>query len=141
GGHFDVRPLDSYDPPNYKDSRAVVNLLQQNEILRFNKNSVNSIKPGKYYQPKEKNFPSVDSIIAPNRVFQMTIAKNHPINPAGLKLLCDKLGGESGEGFIYYYFVVPAHLYDDFKVQRFDAKNMPGWIKERIFQYVLKIEL
>ncbi|CAG8520837.1 2628_t:CDS:2 [Funneliformis caledonium] len=141
GGHFDVRPLDPYLNRNYKDSNAVVNLSLQNEILKFNKNSIDSIESQKYYQPKKKNFPSVDSIIASNRVFQMTISKNHPINLTGLNLLCDKLGGKSVKGFIYYYFVVPAHLYDDFKMQRFDVKNTPDWINKRVFQYALKIEL
>ncbi|CAG8688296.1 16218_t:CDS:2, partial [Funneliformis mosseae] len=141
GGPFDIRPLDSYEDPNYNDLSAVVNLPPQDKILRFNKKSIDSIEQRKFYQPKEKNFPSVDSIIAPNRVFQMTISKNHPISPAGLKLLCDKLGGTSGNGLIYYYFVVPKHLYDDFKLQRFDSKNTPAWIDRRVFQYVLKIEL
>ena len=71
----------------------------------------------------------------------MTITKDHPIKTLGLDLLCDKLGGKSGKRFIYYYFVVPAHLYDDFKVQRFDAKRIPDWIDRRVFQYVLKIQL
>ncbi|CAG8597498.1 5151_t:CDS:2 [Funneliformis mosseae] len=133
--------LDPYLNRNYKDSNAVVNLSLQNEILKFNKNSIDSIESQKYYQPKKKNFPSVDSIIASNRVFQMTISKNHPINLTGLNLLCDKLGGKSVKGFIYYYFVVPAYLYDDFKMQRFDVKNTPDWINKRVFQYALKIEL
>ncbi|CAG8616548.1 14373_t:CDS:2, partial [Funneliformis caledonium] len=59
---------------------------------------------------------------------KMTIAKHHPINLAGLKLLCNKLGDTSGKDFIYYYFVIPVVLYDDFKLQTVDAKNTPVWI-------------
>ena len=77
----------------------------------------------------------------------MTLAKHHPIKMSGLKILYNKLGGESANHLIYYYFVVPEHLYDEYEVQKIvnsdgdEAKTIPDWIDERIFQYVLKIKL
>ncbi|RGB27176.1 hypothetical protein C1646_769459 [Rhizophagus diaphanus] len=117
---FDVRPLDEYDDGDANDADAKVDL--------------------------EKNFPSLDSVIAPNRVFQMTVSKVHPIKMNGLKLLYDKFGGNSADHLIYYYFVVPERIYDKYEVQKFvnskddPAQIIPAWIKERIFQYVLKIK-
>ena len=73
----------------------------------------------------------------------MTIAKDRPIKMSGLKALYDRFGGELANYFIYYYLVVPEHLYGH-KVQKFvnsdgdDAKIIPDWIKDRVFQYVLK---
>ena len=76
-----------------------------------------------YYQPWESNFPSIDSIITPNKVFQMNIAKNHPIKMSGLKTLYNKFGGKSADHLIYYYFVVPEHLYDGYKAQKIISSN------------------
>ncbi|CAB5394212.1 unnamed protein product [Rhizophagus irregularis] len=147
GGKFDVRPLDKYEDNNNYDSDAIVNLPKQDLPLYFHKTRIDVIEDGVYYQPQESNFPSVDSIIAPNKVFQMTIAKRHSIKMNGLKILYDKFGGESADHLIYYYFVVPEHIYDDYKTQNIansdgvDAQIIPGWIDDRIFQYVLKIKL
>ncbi|GBC06602.1 hypothetical protein RclHR1_06950008 [Rhizophagus clarus] len=147
GGNFEVRPLDEYSKENIDDPAAKVNLSQQNLPLYFKSSSIDKIKDGMYYQAWESNFPSLDSVITPNKVFQMTIAKHHPIKMNGLKALCNKFGDKSAKELIYYYFVVPEYLYDDYKVQKFvtskekDAKIIPNWIDERVFQYVLKIKL
>lgn len=144
GGNFDVRPLDEYS--NY-DPDAIIDLPKQSISLYFKKKKVDEINDGMYYQAWEKNFPSLDSLIAPNKVFQMTIAKDHPIKMSGMKTLCNKFGGKSADHLIYYYFVVPEHLYDDYQVQKFvnsdgdDAQVIPLWIDKRVFQYVLKIKL
>ncbi|CAI2176087.1 16262_t:CDS:2 [Funneliformis geosporum] len=76
GGKFDVRPLDEYkevfdEYNNDKvDPDAIVNLPKQELTLYFNKTNIDVIKDNEYYQPWEKNFPSIDSIIAPNRAFR-----------------------------------------------------------------------
>ncbi|RHZ81442.1 hypothetical protein Glove_120g113 [Diversispora epigaea] len=137
GGNFDVRPLEEYDIKNYDDLLAKVNLLQQSLPLYFDKNTIDKIENNKYYQPSAKNFPSIDSIIAPNKVFQMTIAKDHPIKMSDLKTLYNKFGGETANHLIYYYFVVPEHLYKDYKVQKIINSNgdytqiIPNWINRR----------
>jgi hypothetical protein len=77
----------------------------------------------------------------------MTIAKNHPIKMSGLKILHNKLGGESASDDIKFYFVVPGHLYDNYEKQDFHtsndtlAQNVPLWIQYRVNQYALKIDL
>ncbi|CAB4441894.1 unnamed protein product [Rhizophagus irregularis] len=151
GGKFDVRPLDEYDndddDDDDDDANAKVDLVRQDQLLYFNKKNINVIRDGVYFQPQEKNFPSLDSVIAPNRVFQMTVSRIHPIKMSGLKLLHDKFGGNSADHLIYYYFVVPERIYDRYEVQKFvnskddPAQTIPKWIKDRIFQYVLKIKL
>jgi hypothetical protein len=147
GGNFDVRPLDNYVEKDYDDPDARVNLSKQDGAIMFTKKNTGSIVDGKYCQPVEKNFPSCDSIIAPDKLFQMTLAKHHPIKMSGLKILYNKLGGESENHLIYYYFVVPEHLYDEYEAQKIvnsdddEAKIIPDWIHNRIFQYVLKIKL
>ncbi|RHZ71439.1 hypothetical protein Glove_258g44 [Diversispora epigaea] len=97
-----------------------------------------------YCQPKQKNSASVDAIIAPDTLFQMTVSNNHPINISSLKNLINKLGDKSGTNPINFYFVLPKDLYRNFQIQKLhknNAKVMPTWITKRFRQYALEIDL
>ncbi|CAG8559779.1 1248_t:CDS:2 [Acaulospora colombiana] len=127
----------------YNDHRALIqDIKKQNEILTFS--AVRTIEDGKYYRPNNKNFPSIDAIIAPDMLFQVTNAINHPIKIIGLKKLISKLA-RTGE--ISFYFVVPAELYDRYQNQKFittnnaNTRRMPSWIKNRVKQYALRMDL
>ncbi|CAG8843088.1 39339_t:CDS:2, partial [Gigaspora margarita] len=69
-GEFEIQSLDLNESNTLK-------LNQQNKILVFS--SVNTISNTKYFQPSSKNFPSIDAIITPNKLFQITTAWEHPI--------------------------------------------------------------
>lgn len=137
GGNFHIRHLES-------NTESIITIINQDEILEFSENGIDLIEDGKYYQPESKNFPTIDSIIAPDKLFQMTIAKCHPIKMNGLKKLRNKLGGENE---ISFYFVIPTHLYEKYSVQPFHnskdelAQRIPDWINDHLQQYVLKIDL
>ncbi|RIB06688.1 hypothetical protein C2G38_2115523 [Gigaspora rosea] len=109
-------------------------------------NDINKIEEDKYCQPIQKNFSSIDAIVAPHTLFQMTVSRNHPINVNGMKNLVEKLGGKSGTNHIYFYFVLPKDLYDKYQAQPFYtnsqtvAEKIPCWITNRVKQYALKID-
>ncbi|CAG8726429.1 17999_t:CDS:2 [Gigaspora margarita] len=126
GGEFEIRSLDSNESNTLK-------LNQQNEVLVFS--SVNTISNAKYFQPSSKNFPSIDAIITPDKLFQITTAWEHPIKAIGITKLRSKL---SKKGYISLFFVVPANLYNDYKKQRFNSEQE---IENHIKQYALKIDL
>ncbi|CAG8675800.1 912_t:CDS:2, partial [Funneliformis caledonium] len=71
---------------------------------------------------------------------KMTIVNNHPIKMIGLR-------GESASDDFKFYFVILGHLYDNYKKQDFHtsddtlAQNTPLWIRFRVNQYALKIDL
>ena len=73
-----------------------------------------------------------------------TISMKHPIKIVGLKRLYNKLSKSKN---INFFFVVPAELYDRYSKQKYvttkdnDALRIPVWIKNRVKQYVLKIDL
>ncbi|CAG8827229.1 22650_t:CDS:1, partial [Cetraspora pellucida] len=121
GGEFNVRSLDS-------DQLGTIKLNRQNEILIFS--AVDAINNGEYCQPNNKNFPSIDSIIAPNMLFQMTTTREHNIKMIGLIKLYSKL---SKTGNIDLFFVVPAILYNGYKKQKFinGTNGMPNWIRNQ----------
>src|SRR5439155_9408511 len=112
GGKFKVHSLDDsnrYDPlPVNKQDRT------------YTFSTIETITDGNYFQPDNKNFPSIDSIIAPNKLFQMTTAMNHPIKMIGLKKVYPKL---AKTGDIDFFFVVPAQLFDSYKKQNFVTTN------------------
>ncbi|RHZ85215.1 hypothetical protein Glove_69g70 [Diversispora epigaea] len=143
GGRFNIRLLKS-DLTNSTTDISEHTELTCNKYTKLIFNNISEIKEGMYCQPKQKNFASVDAIIAPDTLFQMTVSNNHPININGLKNLINKLGGESGTNPINFYFVLPKGLYENFQIQKLhknNAKVMPTWITERFRQYALEIDL
>ncbi|CAG8634168.1 15189_t:CDS:1 [Funneliformis mosseae] len=74
----------------------------------------------------------------------MTTAINHPIKMIGLKKGYAKL---AKTGDIDFFFTVPVQLFDSYKKQKFvttnnnNAKRKSSWIKNRVKQYVLGIDL
>ncbi|CAG8682824.1 7024_t:CDS:1 [Acaulospora colombiana] len=135
GGTFQVRSLDSNETYN-------LTLCQQDKILKFSE--IDNIENEKYYQPIDKTFPSIDAIFSPKYLFQMTTAINNSINTIGLKKLHGKL---AKTGYIDFYFVVPAQLYDKYQKQNYVTtknvidQNVPLWIRKRVRQHVLRIDL
>ncbi|CAG8466148.1 7874_t:CDS:2 [Funneliformis mosseae] len=142
GGNFRVRLLDHASTTS---TSFYINMPRQDKKLMFS--TIDTIEYSKYYQPMNQNFESIDAIVAPDKLFQITIAKNHPIKLNGLKKLIDKLGGKSGMGDIFFYFVLPKNLYMNYRTQPFYtskktvAKAKPHWVKDRVKQYALEIDL
>ncbi|CAG8722840.1 6219_t:CDS:2 [Funneliformis caledonium] len=100
GGEFKIRTLDG--PISYISQ----SINRRDKIYTFS--TIETITDGNYFRPDNKNFPSIDSIIASNKLFQMTTAINHPIKMIGLKKVYPKL---AKTGDIDFFFVVPAQQY------------------------------
>ena len=99
---------------------------------------------GIYYRPKISNYESIDSFELPNRLFQMTSARNRPCKQAGIHKVLNLLGNPSDPCL---YFVVPKGLFSDYKFQNYEyanGKTMPkptyGNVK-RVKQFALAIDI
>ncbi|RIA93134.1 hypothetical protein C1645_665279, partial [Glomus cerebriforme] len=110
GGTFKRRSLDTKLEDNVD--------FQARELILFNQ--INEIQNGYYSRPLDKTFPSIDAIVAPSCLLQMTTAMNHPIKINGLKRVQSKL--ETGSD-IYYYFVVSRQLYNKYTKQRYSTTD------------------
>jgi hypothetical protein len=121
GGSFRVRSLETAD-----SEYSYVSLPKQDKVLKFSE--VKEIEIGKYYQPLSPTFPTIDSIIAPSKLFQTTIATRHPIKLSGLKLLEEKLETDKT---VEFYFVVPAKLFKGYKKQDIRFRNIRLGLKKR----------
>ncbi|RGB24767.1 hypothetical protein C1646_747677 [Rhizophagus diaphanus] len=125
--------------------------LQRLEFNRYD--DVQEIISGDYNFPKITNFESVDAI-APQRngihhLYQITTAGKHDTKVNGLSKLENHLGGNLP---IHLYFVVPDinRIFDNFHYQnyvttkgaKYEGWNGTNeWIRDKIEQYVLEIEL
>ncbi|KAF9906767.1 hypothetical protein BX616_000630, partial [Lobosporangium transversale] len=105
---------------------------------------------GKLFLPSIPNFPCIDFVLEPDKLFQVTISEEHPIIQAPFKEINDYIAGpcskinqsksKGSDNAIFLYFVVPGYRYDDFKVQNFvinngqDAKAPPGYLKRNFYK-------
>ena len=91
GGMFSVRILNSGAESMVRFPKLRLN--------RFTK--VLETKKRVYNVPKSKTFRTVDSLVIPRDLFQITISTSHSINEGGLDNLNDILA----EGMINFYFI------------------------------------
>jgi hypothetical protein len=141
GGKFIVRSLE----PGFRENEVLYQpFTKQENILTFSK--IEDIKESEYYQPEIKNFPSIDAIVAPKVLLQMTTSMTHPIKMVGLDKLYDGNKLAKNED-ISFYFVVPAQLYDHYQKQGFvttkeaNVRRFSPWIPRYVKQYALRIDL
>jgi hypothetical protein len=96
-------------------------LLETREVTQ-----VKDIRAGYYSRAVAKNFESIDSQIAPDRLFQMTVSDKHAIKHNGQSKQKDKLDS-SGE--IGLYFVEPSDRYAGFQRQNYiNIDGMAGFL-------------
>jgi hypothetical protein len=161
GGDFEIRSLDG------RSADTELKLPTKSPKKRFTDvNEIAGFSVGDYIVPKASNFESVDSMMKPNLLFQMTVSASHPCKQAGLHkaIAALSLGGSSsptkkqkGSGSqtipvqgpppTCLYFVVPDDLFASFQTQKYiDAKDQE--LKKvtytdvaAIQQFVLKIKL
>ncbi|OQS01813.1 hypothetical protein THRCLA_21603 [Thraustotheca clavata] len=96
-----------------------------------------------YLKPIEKNFESVDAIVKPNLLFQMTCSQAHPCKQNGLHNVLNLLNNPEDPCL---YFVVPLDRFDNFRYQNYTtAKDQDSKIifqnVKKIKQFVLEIDL
>jgi hypothetical protein len=87
---------------------------------------VDGIRSGYYCRPQAKNFASVDAVVAPSSLFQMTVGEKHPVKHDGLAKLQPKL---ASSGPVRLYFVVPPDRWASFGQQNYvTQKGVLAWV-------------
>ena len=82
------------------------------------------------------NFPSVDMILTPRSLFQITISpKNHPVKQEPLRKILEKLPAKDN---ISLYFVVPERHFEGFIFQNYITEQ--GTISKKVPPSIRKIE-
>lgn len=86
---------------------------------------VDDIRAGHYCRPQAQNFASVDAVVAPSSLFQITVGEKHPVKHNGLVNLRPKL---ASSGPVRLYFVVAHDRWDSFGQQNYvTQKGVLAW--------------
>ena len=83
-----------------------------------------------YYIPETKNFKSVDSILPPDRVFQVTVSENHPVELNNLELVQATLECE----VLNLYFVVPKEVFPTFRKQMYRTYRICDTVGKKVYK-------
>ncbi|RQM20153.1 hypothetical protein B5M09_013151 [Aphanomyces astaci] len=98
------------------EAQGIVNVPPHETVMFDNDNEVITAPNGVYLRPKNQHFQSVDAIVKPDILLQVTVAAKHPCKQKGLgnalKLLYHPLAPK-------LIFVVPPSRFADFKYQQY----------------------
>ena len=68
-----------------------------------------------YSRPRIKNLPAVDSVMQPNKLYQITVSSSHTVNCKGL---LEALSGMQDHiRQVRLFFVVPTDMFHSFRAQ------------------------
>lgn len=102
-----------------KTSTFSLNGKLEVELIR-NPEDLSNYKTGQknvLFIPNKDNFGAADFIISPNRIFQVTVSKEHPIKQLELVKLVVNMQTYKDNKEIRFYFV-PDEVYDEYKPQK-----------------------
>ena len=74
----------------------------------------------------------------PDKLFQMTVTRHHPINGAGLKKALAALHNVDSARL---YFVVPPTIFDEFTKQTIKRSESDDHNVTQVVQYVMKVDI
>jgi hypothetical protein len=81
------------------------------------------------------NFPSVDMVLTPNSLFQITISQRHPVKQEPLRKILEKLPAKKN---ISLYFIVPDDNFETFPYQNYQTEQ--GNVSQRVPKAIGNIE-
>ena len=111
GGEFTVRDLDSN-----RGEQFDINIPRLASKSFADWSQVRNSSNNHYFQPFSKVLKAVDALERPNKLFQMTVAVDHPIHASGL---VEAIKNPGCEGEVCLYFPLPADRFYRFKKQFF----------------------
>jgi hypothetical protein len=108
--------------------------------------AIGRLAPQQYGQPSNDNFPTIDGVLKPNLLFQMTVGRKHGVNIDGLLAAVAALQLPAGSPTPpRLYFVVPPQQFAAFRVGTFTSSAVPptpvGNIPANVEYWVLLYEV
>jgi hypothetical protein len=81
--------------------------------------AIAALAAGQYGEPSKSNFPTIDSVLKPNLLFQMTVSSAHDVNIDGLVAAVQALHLQPSDPPPRLYFVVPPQQFATYQVGTF----------------------
>ena len=92
-----------------------------------------------YSRPRIKNLPAFDSVMQPNKLYQITVSSSHLVNCKGL--LGALSGMQDDEHHVSLYFVVPTDIFQNFTAQNITQGDGVVALRAHVQQFVLEVSL
>jgi hypothetical protein len=91
--------------------------------------------------PSISNFGAIDFCVMPDKLFQVTLSKDHPIKQKALEAVVTNMPTDQKK--IYLYFVVSDEIYDGFKEQSYltERAQQISPILSRVEQWAIKVNI
>ncbi len=83
--------------------------------------AIKTLAAAQYGQPSKDNFPTIDGVLKPNLLFQMTVGRSHNVNIDGLVAAVNALQLPASAPPPRLYFVVPPQQFATFQVGTFTS--------------------
>ena len=81
--------------------------------------AIASLAAGQYGEPSKSNFPTIDGVLKPNFLFQMTVSSSHDVHIDGLIDAVSALQLQPSDPPPRFYFVVPPQQFANYQVGAF----------------------
>jgi len=108
--------------------------LKEFDATNITKEQFQTFTEYQYCVPNVANFGAGDSIVQNDKIFQMTVGKDHPIVMARLADIVKALAETNAT--IHFYFVVPSSAFETLKLQ--PLHNADGKVAEKLSDVCLK---
>ena len=106
-------------------SQLLVKPSQQTTAALKNATDIARLAAGQYGQPSTSSFPTVDGILRPTLMFQMTVSASHDVNIDGLIAAVNALQLRADDPPPRLYFVVPPQQFATFQPGTFTSSSTP----------------
>ena len=139
GGNFNCRQLGTRTMP--VDGTAQVMTIERSSDRHIFDSwpEVSNLSHTIYSRPRIKNLPAVDSVMQPNKLFQITVSSSHPVNCKGLR---EALSGmQDDERHVSLFFVVPSDIFQNFRAQDITRGEGVVALRNDVQQFVLEVSL
>jgi len=139
GGTFQTRRLNDNISEN-----LVIGPLEKKIFKKAEDINNPNLTANHYFLPESSNFESVDSVVKPDMLLQMTVSLSHPCKQMGLFKVLNSLNNPQHPRL---YFVVPPENFDSFQFQKYTDEKGKILDQSRhgnvnsLVQYALEISL
>jgi hypothetical protein len=111
------------DVKKARNAEVLVQVPRSDKVQTIaNPSDIVNLQNGFYGRPSIATFPTIDSVIRPNMLFQVTGSSSHDVNIDGLVKAVHALSAESTDK-VNFFFVVPPEQFDTFVPGTFIASK------------------
>ena len=139
GGNFNCRHLGTKTMP-VDGTATVITIEPSSRSCIFDSwPEVKNLPHTIYSRPRIKKLPAVDSVMQPNKLYQITVSSSHTVNCKGL---LEALSGMQDHICqVCLFFVVPTDIFHSFRAQNIAQRQGVVALRNEVQQLVLEVSL